>query len=87
MWVIYVGRQVSQVMKTIFGPEPATPRQKSNSLPRRHKSRLCTASHYKCTIYLYPVAYGSFKGSSTRCVRYVPSDLKRTEEYGSLNGT
>ena len=29
----------------------------------------------------------SFKGSSTCCVRYVPSDLKRTEKYGSLNGT
>ena len=26
-------------------------------------------------------------GSSTCCVRYVPSDLKRTEKYGSLNGT
>ena len=31
--------------------------------------------------------YGSFKGSSTCCVRYVPSDLKRTETYGSLSGT
>ena len=31
--------------------------------------------------------YGSFKGSSTCCVHYVPSDLKRTEKYGSLNGT
>ena len=33
--------------------------------------------------------YGSFKGSSTCCVRYVyvPSDLKRTEKYGSLNRT
>ena len=31
--------------------------------------------------------YGSFKGSSTCCVRYVPSDLKMTEKYGSLNGT
>ena len=30
--------------------------------------------------------YGSFKGSSMCCVRYVPSDLKRTEKYGSLNG-
>ena len=31
--------------------------------------------------------YGSFKGSSTCCVRYVPSDLKMTEKYGSLNST
>ena len=31
--------------------------------------------------------YGSVKGSSTCCVRYVPSDLKSTEKYGSLNGT
>ena len=31
--------------------------------------------------------YGSFKRSSTCCVRYLPSDLKRTEKYGSLNGT
>ena len=31
--------------------------------------------------------YGSFKGSSTCCVRYVPSELKRTEKYGSVNGT
>ena len=29
--------------------------------------------------------YRSFKGSSTCCVHYVPSDLKRTEKYGSLN--
>ena len=31
--------------------------------------------------------HGSFKGSSTCCVRYVLSDLKRMEKYGSLNGT
>ena len=30
--------------------------------------------------------YGSFKVSSTCCVRYVASDLKRTDKYGSLNG-
>ena len=27
------------------------------------------------------------KRSSTCCVRCVPSDLKRTDKYGSLNGT
>ena len=31
--------------------------------------------------------HGSFRGSPTCCVRYVPSDLKRTEKYESLNGT
>ena len=31
--------------------------------------------------------YGSFNGSSACCVGFVPSDLKRTDNYGSLNGT
>ena len=29
----------------------------------------------------------SFKGSSTCCVRYAHSDLKRTEKYGISNST